>query len=62
MDVFINFGGGHYQNSWQHLPGGLPLTSSSTSVVAAIDAPSSTPRVPTIDVLLNYGGGHYRNS
>jgi hypothetical protein len=40
--------------------GGLPLTSSSTSVVAAAGPAGSTPRGAAIDVILSFGGGHCR--
>jgi hypothetical protein len=61
IDVLINFSGGHYRNSRQHLPGGPPSMSSSTSMVANAGTPSSTSRGPTIDVLLNYGDSRCRN-
>jgi hypothetical protein len=53
IDVFINYGSGHFWTSQQHLLGGPPSTSSSTSVVTAAGPPGSTPRGPAIDVLLN---------
>jgi hypothetical protein len=44
IDVFFNFGGGCCQKYWQHPPGGLPSTSSSTSVVATAKNTDSTPQ------------------
>jgi hypothetical protein len=44
IDVFFNFGGGCCQKYWQHPPGGLPSTPSSTSVVATAENTDNTPQ------------------
>jgi hypothetical protein len=44
IDVFFNFGDGCYWKYQQHQLGGLPLMSSSTSVVAAAGNTDSTPQ------------------
>jgi hypothetical protein len=43
-------------------PRGPPSMSSSTTMVAAVGAPDSTPRGPAIDVFINYDGGRCRSS
>jgi hypothetical protein len=46
----------------KHPQGGPASTSSSTTMVAAVGAPGSTPRGPAVDVFINYDGGRYRSS
>jgi hypothetical protein len=44
IDVFFNFGGGRRRTHRQRPPGGMPLTSSSTFMVATTAPASSTPQ------------------
>jgi hypothetical protein len=46
VDAFVDCDGGHCRSSRQHPQGEHRRTSSSTTMVAAVGAPSSTPRGP----------------